>query len=305
MSALGGIIQAGAELLGAGFNHQEGEQNRQIQWDVHRENQALQREFAQNGIRWRTEDAKAAGLHPLFALTGNGASYTPQGIQVGNERPGDNIGRAGQHLGREVSAAQDRHTRDLQIAQLKALEAQSQRDFAHASYYASEAARRAQQENQTSPIVLDAYNENPNVVLGPSTRGRNAVESHPLYQDAVQLRPDEMSSRDSRNPGSTSGRDHPAMRQFLLDGDFQIMLPATGGGGVPEEIDVSMLPMVLGANLERFGWRWLIDLAGYMTGQSPRYRRERGSLESFLRRKFESGSQEYRQINEFKQRGLK
>ena len=37
-------------------------------------NEALQREFAQNGIRWRAADARAAGLHPLAALGSSGAS---------------------------------------------------------------------------------------------------------------------------------------------------------------------------------------------------------------------------------------
>lgn len=36
-----------------------------------------QKEFAQMGIRWKAEDAKAAGLHPLAAIGGVGSSYSP------------------------------------------------------------------------------------------------------------------------------------------------------------------------------------------------------------------------------------
>lgn len=36
-----------------------------------------QKEFAQNGIRWKVEDAKAAGIHPLYALGAQTASYSP------------------------------------------------------------------------------------------------------------------------------------------------------------------------------------------------------------------------------------
>ncbi len=32
--------------------------------------------FAQNSVRWRVEDAKAAGIHPLFALGGAGTGAT-------------------------------------------------------------------------------------------------------------------------------------------------------------------------------------------------------------------------------------
>lgn len=43
---------------------------------------ALQREFAQSGIRWRADDARAAGIHPIYALGGPGASYSPGAIQL-------------------------------------------------------------------------------------------------------------------------------------------------------------------------------------------------------------------------------
>lgn len=46
----------------------------------------LQREFAQNSIQWRVNDAKKAGIHPLAALGSQGISYNPS--YVG----GDNFG---------------------------------------------------------------------------------------------------------------------------------------------------------------------------------------------------------------------
>lgn len=52
-------------------------QDRELQLALHREQIALQREFAQQGIRWRVEDAKAAGIHPLAAVGASGASYSP------------------------------------------------------------------------------------------------------------------------------------------------------------------------------------------------------------------------------------
>lgn len=51
--------------------------NRQINLKINADNLALQREFAQNGVSWRVEDAKRAGLHPLAALGGTGASFSP------------------------------------------------------------------------------------------------------------------------------------------------------------------------------------------------------------------------------------
>lgn len=65
--------------------------------------QALQREFAQNGIRWKVEDAKAAGIHPLYALGANTVSYSP--VSVGeSSNPATNFASLGQDLGRAINA---------------------------------------------------------------------------------------------------------------------------------------------------------------------------------------------------------
>lgn len=45
--------------------------------ELARENIAQQREFAQKGIRWRVEDAKAAKVHPLYALGATTSQYSP------------------------------------------------------------------------------------------------------------------------------------------------------------------------------------------------------------------------------------
>lgn len=45
--------------------------------------EALQREFAQSGIKWRVDDARAAGIHPLAALGAGGASFSTPSVSVG------------------------------------------------------------------------------------------------------------------------------------------------------------------------------------------------------------------------------
>lgn len=41
------------------------------------QNIALQREFAKNGVRWKIADGVAAGIHPLYAVGAQGASFSP------------------------------------------------------------------------------------------------------------------------------------------------------------------------------------------------------------------------------------
>lgn len=46
-------------------------------------NTEMQKEFARSGIQWRVQDALAAGIHPLAALGGSGAGYSPSPIAIG------------------------------------------------------------------------------------------------------------------------------------------------------------------------------------------------------------------------------
>ena len=67
---LGSIISAGASLLGGAIG-------RNSQKNANENNAALQKEFAQNSIRWKVADAEAAGIHPLAALGASGYSASP------------------------------------------------------------------------------------------------------------------------------------------------------------------------------------------------------------------------------------
>jgi len=59
----------------------------------------LQKQFAQQGIQWKVADAKAAGIHPLYALGAQTHSFSP--VQ---SFAGDSIASAGQSFGRAIDA---------------------------------------------------------------------------------------------------------------------------------------------------------------------------------------------------------
>lgn len=89
------------------------------------ENVALQREFAQNGIRWKVSDTVAAGLHPLAAIGATGASYTPvttasysAATGKDNTMSGLELGsQFGQMVSRGMEAKMTRQERQMEYAQ--------------------------------------------------------------------------------------------------------------------------------------------------------------------------------------------
>lgn len=90
---IGSIISAGASLLGGLFGKDSAE-------DAAKRNAALQREFAQNSIQWKTEDAKKAGIHPVYAM--GAPTYTPSSVHTGDNSFGAGIAAAGQDIGRAI-----------------------------------------------------------------------------------------------------------------------------------------------------------------------------------------------------------
>lgn len=76
-SNVGGLVgKIGGGLISNVFNSNSTAKTNQ-------QNANLQREFAQNSISWRVQDAKNAGIHPLFALGSSTVSAQPS--FVGNQ----------------------------------------------------------------------------------------------------------------------------------------------------------------------------------------------------------------------------
>lgn len=76
---------------------------------IARQQMRLQKEFAQNGIQWKVDDAKRAGIHPLYALGANTATYTP--VSQDSSGLGNAVADAGAYLGKAVDQAIDAPTR--------------------------------------------------------------------------------------------------------------------------------------------------------------------------------------------------
>lgn len=103
MSILGPIISGASSLLGGILSSGAAK-------DAAEEQAELQKEFAQNAIRWKVADAKAAGVHPLYALGANTVSYSP--VSVGDTSIGSALSDMGQDVGRAVEAVQSQPERD-------------------------------------------------------------------------------------------------------------------------------------------------------------------------------------------------
>lgn len=260
MSLLGGIIGAGSSLLGGIIGNRaaakQQEASHQFAREQQDESEALQREFAQNGIRWRVEDAKAAGLHPLFALGGGGSAYTPsaQSVSFGSDNHmGRAVSEAGQHIARSIQPSMTAEQRETHQAQLEALRAASLRDTAHADYYASLAGRaRTEPASAPFPQVPSSAHTNPDFhtsVQNPDLRKRGI--------GIVEVKPSEATSFAAGDRSSAAATDVAWKRYTYQDGKGRanhIWLPnANSFGEAMESVSESfaMMLAMLNVNISR------------------------------------------------------
>lgn len=252
----GALVGAGSSLLGGVLGRSSS--NR-----VAREQMAMQREFAQMGIRWKVEDAKAAGLHPLFALGANTPSYSP----VQNVDPmGAALAEAGQSVGRAVASQETVSQRALSEAQLRGANALADKHEAEAALARSEIVRRSQ---AGPPMPGVSSSESGSAGLG-------VVQSPPVVQlppemdipgqhDVVQIKPSEVTSSASDRPHVAAGgpAGAPASREYRLTPNMKVLLPAANDlGEALEPLSESWILMYTWyrLNVQEYG-EHLADLA--------------------------------------------
>lgn len=208
-------------------------------------NYANQKEFATHGIRWRVEDAKAAGLHPLYALGGAGAAFQNNPITVGG---GSEFGSdMGQNISRAMLATSTQAQREQHVAQLGLLKAQTEKETAMAQYYASEAARNSRPGAAPMP---DA-----SVFKGDI----HAFDP----KDLVQVKPSEVISPRGNDVSMAAGPGNPFWGEFNFRRNaMKLALPWTneGPGESLENVPWYMWPFVMAENSKRYGDKWLRDL---------------------------------------------
>lgn len=114
---LGAAIGAGSSLLSGILGNSAQEKANAQSLSIAQQNMELQKQFAKNGIRWRAEDAKKAGIHPLYALGAQTTSYAPVAFSAGaTDSLANSIGNMGQDLSRAAYATMTDEERAFQTA---------------------------------------------------------------------------------------------------------------------------------------------------------------------------------------------
>lgn len=105
----GSVVGAVGSLIGGNQAKQNAQQMAQMNYEA-------QKEFAQNGIRWKVADAKAAGIHPLYALGASTSSFSPVAGYGGDNGISDAFNSFGQGISRAAQAKMTKEEREREDA---------------------------------------------------------------------------------------------------------------------------------------------------------------------------------------------
>lgn len=159
-----------AAILGSGIANAFGSES------AAEKNAKEQRRFARNGITWKVKDAKRAGVHPLFALGAQTASFTPS-----YQSPDYSF------IGQAAGAAADRKTAEKQMqlnerlldSQIKKMDAEA-RYWDAAAQGAGAAAGGKKLSNDTGTLhSMNQAQQTPALSIGG-----NIIHTDPGFSDA-------------------------------------------------------------------------------------------------------------------------
>lgn len=147
-------------LIPAAASLASGLLGRSQQQSMFDQNAQLQREFAQNGVIWKAQQAEQAGVSKLFALGAPTTSFSP--ISVGGDPLASSVSSMGQDIGRAVHATSDASKRQTAMVEANHV-AQLVKTQAEVDYIRSRTAAITQTAAPALPALVNAPGSSANL----------------------------------------------------------------------------------------------------------------------------------------------
>lgn len=245
-----------AALVGAGASLAGGAMSGRAARSQYERQAAADREFAQHGIRWKVADARAAGIHPLYAL---GASTSmPSASSVGDTSYGQGLAQAGQEVSRAVEATRTQEER-RQAQEAAAARVEEERMHRRAAEIRAEEAHQSAMANdrvQREMWLSQIPGNRSRAQVGPGLP--DSVSS----VGAVKTVPSEQTSHHPGDPSATAGVEPAFLRVRAPNGE--IVLVPNPKLGLDSEIAHTL------AAGEIYSKRWFGRYQGLPSGYGER-----------------------------------
>lgn len=254
LSTIGSVIAPGwgTVLGGVADAWLGGESDRAARTSAERQSDAnvqYQKEFAQKGIQWRVADARAAGLSPLFALGGSGATFTPNPVTVGD------YGRsamesAGQDIRRGLDGLKSPTQRAMELQQLREVAARTDAASAEATLARTRARQIEQQMLERPGLGVGVGYEGSNGAVSFPVGDRGPISSVPLSNAGiVELKASPQVSQSRFDSSSVAGV-HPLWQKYRRADGSYIYAPSQEAAQSVQDMPLFMQALMLLKNMQ-------------------------------------------------------
>lgn len=253
-------------LISGGFGLTGGLLSDASQRSIAAMNWERQKEALHNTIQWRVEDAKKAGIHPLYAL---GAPTFNAPAQIyGGTGLGEGLRDMGQNLGGAIARTMDADEKKKTLLEIEGLEKRNEEMDARTQLLRTQEQQiRApsaptgigiQREGKVTPgeITIEGQTYNPT-----QGTGRGYFERTPGQRESQSL----------WDKGVAAGDEGMYQVYWLTDG-LPFLGPAGKGESAEEILSEMSWPAYYGlvvANANKFGVDWLEDFLAYRYAGRP------------------------------------
>lgn len=183
-----------------------------------------QKEFAQMGIRWRVADAKAAGVHPLYALGAQTHSFSPMSV---GDRP-NVLGEMGQDISSAIARGQSQEERRQELARqtFRQAELDQMNRETHAANLRGLELANANTELRNAALFQQL---NAPTQTGPGMPNAISSPVRTPEVEAIEIQPSKITSRSRFDSSSTAGS-HPGNDRVEIAPNEWVRLPTTEQG---------------------------------------------------------------------------
>lgn len=249
--------------------------------DVQESQEEQQREFAQKGIQWRVADAKAAGVHPLYAMGAQLPSFNP--VSVMDNTAG--YAQVGMEMGQRVADYLKKPTPQVEAPREYAWATKKINDKGEVYEDVEMLSREdylkrmevkgvelgyenAVREGRRMEADIDESKARRLEIEARANKERMSLLADPLLSDAVEYSPDQVVSPRAAEPWVRAGR-HAGWTEFDLDNGFRAVFPSASSLSESLEALESSTVLkaaIIGYNVKRYGPGWLKQAARMFPG---------------------------------------
>jgi len=236
---IGTVIGAGLGLLGGALGNMYNKESAETSYD-------RQKEALQHSVRWRVADAKAAGIHPLYALGQAPMQMAPMAFE---DKLGPAIADAGQNIQNVIARQQTPQERAREFIEYEVAASTINRNDAEASLFRTQASRIMQSGQQGTGTGLGIQSE-------------DGQSPNPPGMGMINLKAAEQISGKKGHEYSSAGA-NPAYQLRYMDKGLPMYLPIAEGDSPEETISEMSFPTWAGLlmrNSRIFGPGWMKDM---------------------------------------------